>query len=560
MGVDRYPALPPYAQLTKAVADARAVRDLLRGSLKFDHVEYSENPTLAEAKDRLDAFARRLQKGDVAFVFLAGHGANVRLANYLLPSDLPPMRDVSSEAQVRLEEESMIERSISEERIRDLITLAGARAAIVVLDACRNNVFREMLAAAGPRSRTLAAVSHVQGPRPIDRPRTQGQTQFLTLYSASPGQRALDSLGPADRSPNSPFTRVLVEHLPTPDRRVYEILRGMRAEVARLAAGVGHDQVPAITDEAIEEVVLVGTVRPATAAPPAPVPQVSATPPAPVTPAIPVVSDPQRPAPTDRRASRPLPSTPAERQGLAPPQAGDAWTGWRLTHRSNVSIPVNAVARSPDWRLGAASYRDGAIRLWSLADGRLAGTIGGSGDSRTDSLLTGLVFNPSGQLLAASSGGEIQIWSTATLKRQLAFSTGSERVTGLAFSEDGSAIVARAGRGAIRAFDLATRQERVASPADAALLTQNARRPDRASGWSLSSSGGSIRLGRGRRGNDQLMMIALAGGGWIAIAEDGLSHAGTSNATAAFELVKQRDRLPITDDFVRAYFKPDGLR
>jgi len=104
IGIDRYPALPPGAQLTKAVADARAVRDMLRQRLGFDEVVYGENAGLAQTRELMLSFSQKLKPGDVAFVFFAGHGMNVRLGNYLLPSDLPSLREVTTEAQMRLEE------------------------------------------------------------------------------------------------------------------------------------------------------------------------------------------------------------------------------------------------------------------------------------------------------------------------------------------------------------------------------------------------------------------------------------------------------------------------
>lgn len=203
---------------------------------------------------------------------------------------------------------------------------------------------------------------------------------------------------------------------------------------------------------------------------------------------------------------------------------------------------------------GAGSYRDGGVRLWSLTDGRLAGEI------RPGEMPSELAFNPSGQLIAGSGSGGIQIWSTSTLQRTHAFAAGPDRINALIFSEDGSAIVARSGRGAIRAFDLSERRERIATPADAALLSPNARRTDRTNGWNISSSGGGLRVTRGRRGSESMQLLALAGGGWLAVAEDGLTHTGTSNATSVFELVRQRDRLPVTPEFVAAYRRADGLR
>ena len=89
--------------LKKAVNDARAMKAVLE-SLNF-RVIYAENATLSEMKNLGYEFSNSLGEGDIGFVFYAGHGANLRGANLLLPVDIPaPATKIYSKRQKRSEE------------------------------------------------------------------------------------------------------------------------------------------------------------------------------------------------------------------------------------------------------------------------------------------------------------------------------------------------------------------------------------------------------------------------------------------------------------------------
>lgn len=75
---------------------------------------------------------------------------------------------------------------------------------------------------------------------------------------------------------------------------------------------------------------------------------------------------------------------------------------------------VKGVAFSPDGRLPAGAYSDGAIRLWNPATGRLARSplqmdVGGQEDEN------GVAFSPDGSLLASAYGnGTLRLWNLDT--------------------------------------------------------------------------------------------------------------------------------------------------
>ncbi|MBM4231910.1 MAG: hypothetical protein FJ184_14470, partial [Gammaproteobacteria bacterium] len=107
--------------------------------------------------------------------------------------------------------------------------------ALAIIDACRNNPFRERGRAIGGRG--LAA--------------TNAATGQMVLYSAGTGQKALDRLGPLDPISNGVFTRVLLREMQKPGVPVADVLRNVREVVAQLAKSVGEEQVPAIYDQSL---------------------------------------------------------------------------------------------------------------------------------------------------------------------------------------------------------------------------------------------------------------------------------------------------------------------
>ncbi len=229
IGNNAYPNLAPGQQLNNAIADARAVRDTL-GGLGFE-VLYGENLDRSLMVDRLFDLAARLGKDDVAFFFFAGHGVSLSGANYLLPSNIPAPR-----ASGRAEEGRLAEQAVAEITVLQQITSTGARVAVVVLDACRNNPLQAGDLRSVGGSRGLARSTPPQG--------------VFSIYSAGFGQQALDRL-PGDVHPNSVFTRVFIEKLKTPGLDLKAVATQTRQDVFKMAEAIGHEQIPAYYDQII---------------------------------------------------------------------------------------------------------------------------------------------------------------------------------------------------------------------------------------------------------------------------------------------------------------------
>jgi hypothetical protein len=293
VGNDSYPHLGNERQLNNAVSDARAMRTTLQG-LGFD-VLYGENLDRRTFVDRLFDLAARLNKDDTAFFFFAGHGVSFSGANYLLPSDVPAPR-----ATGRAEEGRLAEQAVAETTVIERITSSGARVAILVLDACRDNPLQ------GADKRSLGATRGLAQSHPA--------RGVFSIYSAGFGQAALDRLGPDDRNPNSVFTRVFIEKMKTPGLDLKALATQTRSDVVEMTQKIGHDQFPAYYDQVIgADVYLAGApAAPRTPPPPAVV--------AAAGPSTPVVATPPLPPPPVTVLPAPPPSLPPV-AALPPPRS-----------------------------------------------------------------------------------------------------------------------------------------------------------------------------------------------------------------------------------------------
>jgi hypothetical protein len=212
-------------RLENARADARAMAGALQAS-GFE-VTLRVDVTDKAMKEAVRTFKSQIGGGDDAVFFFSGHGVQLGAANYLLPVDIRG----ESEEQVK-------DDSLSLQRVLDDLQDQKAGFALAIIDACRNNPFK------GTGHRSIGG----RGLAP-----TSAATGQMVLFSAGSGQEALDRLDEKDRNPNGLFTRVLLQEIQRPGVPVDRILHNVRDEVVRLARSVGHEQVPALYDQALGE-------------------------------------------------------------------------------------------------------------------------------------------------------------------------------------------------------------------------------------------------------------------------------------------------------------------
>ena len=212
------------SKLNNATSDAKAMSTALT-ALGFKVTVYLDIDEKA-FKQALREFKMSIQGGDEVLVFFAGHGVQLGATNYLLPTDIKG----DNEEQVKDE-------AIQLQRILDDLQERKAKFSLAIIDACRDNPFKGSGRALGGRG--LAP--------------TTAATGQMVMFSAGTGQQALDKLGQNDKDKNGLFTRILLKEMNKPGIPVDRVLRNVRNEVVALAKSVGHEQTPALYDQAVGE-------------------------------------------------------------------------------------------------------------------------------------------------------------------------------------------------------------------------------------------------------------------------------------------------------------------
>jgi uncharacterized caspase-like protein len=193
------------AVLPNPQRDAVAVAAALRET-GFQSVELAVDLDRDGMVKALRSFRDQADRADWALVYFAGHGIEINRINYLIPVDakLADDRDVASE-------------TVSYEEL--LNAVGGAKVLrLIVLDACRNNPFKE-------RMRTTVA-SRGSLSRGLARP-PETEPGMLVVYSAQEGEVAADDVDGA----NSPFARAFVAQLKVPGREVRRLFDYIRDDV-----------------------------------------------------------------------------------------------------------------------------------------------------------------------------------------------------------------------------------------------------------------------------------------------------------------------------------------
>lgn len=179
---------------------------LMEASLKESGftVIKAENATRRDMQRLVRDFGERLkQSGGVGLFYFAGHGVQVKGANYLVPVD----------ADIRAEDEVAFD-SVDAQSILEKMETAKNRINLLILDACRDNPF-----AKGSRSGSagLATMSAPSG--------------SLVAYSTAPGSVASDGAGN-----NGLYTQHLAAVMREPDMPIEEVFKRVRASVRKDSA------------------------------------------------------------------------------------------------------------------------------------------------------------------------------------------------------------------------------------------------------------------------------------------------------------------------------------
>ena len=193
------------APLANPVRDADMVADALRAT-GFD-VEVLRDADQRGMKAAIARFGQRMRGAGSAgtgLFYYAGHGAQARGVNYLIPVNA----QLETEADLDLD-------GVSADAVLSQMSEAGVGTSVVILDACRN-----LPLARGARSadRGLARMDAPGG--------------SYIAYSTAPGQTAADGAGA-----NSPFATALVREIAKADEPIEILFRNVRSAVYEATGG-----------------------------------------------------------------------------------------------------------------------------------------------------------------------------------------------------------------------------------------------------------------------------------------------------------------------------------
>ena len=194
------------AKLPNPSADATAIAQMFRDA-GFDVVDLQLDVGNLEFKRAIRRFEDAASDSDMAVAFFAGHGLELKGANFMIPVDarLADERDAPDEA-------------ISLDRIVEAVD-GAKRLRLVIIDACRDNPFAVTM----KRQSALRALTRGLGR--VEPP----STDTLIAYAAKAGSTAEDGHGE-----HSPLTTALLDNLTVPGLDIRLAFGRVRDEVMKI--------------------------------------------------------------------------------------------------------------------------------------------------------------------------------------------------------------------------------------------------------------------------------------------------------------------------------------
>ena len=194
IGNNAYPSSP----LRNAANDSRDLAAALR-ELGFKTI-VKENTTRSEMIAALQEFGKALDGAEAALFFYAGHAMQFKDRNYLIPIDA-----------VMGSEDDVTFFSVEVGQVFDRMERARTRFNFVILDACRDNPFRDTFKV------SATGLAQMSGP-----------SGTLIAYATAPGATAADGFGR-----NGIYTGHILQNIKVPDMPVEVLFRKVREGVER---------------------------------------------------------------------------------------------------------------------------------------------------------------------------------------------------------------------------------------------------------------------------------------------------------------------------------------
>jgi uncharacterized caspase-like protein/lipoprotein NlpI len=190
---------PALGKLVNPANDAADMARTLAG-LGFDVIHKSDLDRRG-MEEALDQFTARAQGAAVALFYYAGHGVQVEQENFLVPL----------RARMRRQLDARYE-AMPANKVVDYMQSSGARANIVILDACRNNPLPKSGRSTGSGLASMQAAAGT-----------------LIAFAAGPGETADENPG----GRNGLYTEELLKNLATPGLSIVEAFQRTREGVHR---------------------------------------------------------------------------------------------------------------------------------------------------------------------------------------------------------------------------------------------------------------------------------------------------------------------------------------
>jgi len=190
IGNQRYAMAP----LDTPEADAKAMADRLRKA--GYRVTRLVNLRQSEFYDAVDTFFSQQKSAEAMLFFYAGHAVQINGKNFLIPVD------------VKKEDSDILSRMFDLRYLINKLTESRTETKLVILDACRDNIFSSNPNAASGLSELIAP------------------SGTFVAFSTAPGATAEDGDGE-----NSPYTTALLESLFRPSVKIEDAFKDVRRKV-----------------------------------------------------------------------------------------------------------------------------------------------------------------------------------------------------------------------------------------------------------------------------------------------------------------------------------------
>ena len=210
--------------LLSPVNDINAMNDVLTSSCGFQSISSESNLNHQQMHKAISKFGESLNEGDVAVFYFSGHGLMYDGVLFLCPCNMPQLNKRSDIKNYCISFDVVIE---------SLIQGCGKGVKIMIIDACRDRRFESVrrtksISNGLPKSHTFA-----------ERMQLPQSSNTYTMYASAESTDAFDGETAQDLSR---FTRVLVDLLPTPGMRIYDMSMEVRRRSINSGA-ISHDDI-----------------------------------------------------------------------------------------------------------------------------------------------------------------------------------------------------------------------------------------------------------------------------------------------------------------------------